>query len=363
MNLLVDGRALDRSHTGIAVFTRGILPCLRGNFARVGILHKTPDPLAYYKDYGYEWVKCQYSLKDSMLGSLFETRRILESGSWDVFFSPLFFPRILSRSAKTRVIVMIHDLIYLDEADHWLKHLKLWLATFVGGSRADKILTVSEYSRSVIEKKFPYFKSKLSVVPCPVPLDKLIGADDSILERLKLSKQGFFLFVSALRKYKGYEQTIQAFRELDNPDLKLVIVGKPDLWNGHNLPPEILQLSKSDNVVFTGYITDMELNSLYRNALALVFPSQAEGFGIPVLEAQYHGCPVICTAIPPLKETAGDGALVIMDQSAFCIRWAMEQIRYEQTLHEILKKKGLRNYQRFLPRFICSRLVREISGK
>lgn len=347
MNLLVDARAMDRSHTGIAVFTRGILPCLRGNFARVGILHKTPGPLAYYKDYGYEWVKCQYSLKDGMLGSILETRRILKSGSWDIFFSPLFFPRILLRSAETRVIVMIHDLIYLDEADHWFKHLKLWLATFVGGSRADKILTVSEYSRSVIEKKFPYFKSKLSVVPCPVPLDKLTGADDSILTKLKLSEHGFFLFVSALRKYKGYEETIQAFGELDDPGLKLVIVGKPDLWQGHNLPLEILQLSKSDSVVFTGYISDMELNSLYRNAMALVFPSLAEGFGIPVIEAQHHGCPVICTAIPPLKETAGKGAYFIPDPSKEQIKGAMSKIISSKALRTCLVQQGHINKKRF----------------
>ncbi len=347
MNLLVDARALDQSHTGIAVFTRGLLPCLRGHFSRVGILHKTPGPLAYYKDSDYEWVKCQYSLKDCILGSILETRKILKAGSWDVFFSPLFFPRILFRSAQTKVIVMIHDLIYLDEADNPVKYFKLWVATFVGGKTADRILTVSDYSRSVVEKKFPYFKDKISIVSCPLPLNKLTGFEDSILRKLNLTEHGYFLFVSALRKYKGYEQTIQAFGELDHPDLKLVIVGKPDLWQGHNLPPKILQLSKSERATFTGYISDMELNSLYKNALALVFPSQAEGFGIPVIEAQHHGCPVICTAIPPLKETAGEGAYFIPDPSKEQIKCAMSKIISSKALRTSLVQRGYMNKKRF----------------
>lgn len=347
MNLLFDARVLDHTHTGIAVFTRELLPYLKDHFSRIGVLHKSQEAVSYYKDLGYEWVKCDYNLKDGMLGSILETRKILKSGFWDVFFSPLFFPRVLSRSAKTKVIVMIHDLIYLEEADNPLKYFKFWLATFVGGKTADRILTVSEYSRSVIEKKFPYFKSKLSVVSCPLPLSKLVGFEDSILTRLNLAEQGYFLFVSALRKYKGYEQTIQAFRELEAPNLKLVIVGKPDLWQGHNLPPEILQLSKSDSVVFTGYISDMELNSLYRNAMALVFPSQAEGFGIPVIEAQHLGCPVICTAIPPLKETAGKGAYFILDPGKEQIKHAMSKIISSKTLRDSLVNQGYINKKRF----------------
>lgn len=363
MNLLFDARVLDHTHTGIAVFTKELLPYLKGHFPRIGVLHKSQEATSYYKGLGYEWVKCNYSLKDSMMGSILETRKILKSGSWDVFFSPLFFPRILTRSTKTKVIVMIHDLIYLDEAENPLKYFKLWLATFAGGKTAEKILTVSEYSKSVIEKRFPCFKSKLTVVPCPLPLNKLTGHDDSILVRLSLDERKFFLFVSALRKYKGYEQTIQAFGELDLPDIKLVIVGKPDLWHERGLPSEIVQLAKNEKVVFTGYISDMELNSLYRNALALVFPSQAEGFGIPVLEAQYHGCPVICTEIRPLKETAGAGALFIPNHSATSIRKGMGELCRNQPLRENLIEIGKRNCQRFLPSLICSSFIRLLSDR
>ncbi len=363
MNLLFDARVLDHTHTGIAVFTRELLPYLKDHFSRIGVLHKSEEAVSYYKDLGYEWVRCNYNLKDNMLGSILETREILKSGSWDVFFSPLFFPRVLSRSAKTKVIVMIHDLIYLDEADNPLRYFKLWLATLVGGKTADRILTVSEFSKSVIEEKFPSFKGKISVVSCPLPLRKLAGFDNSVLTRLNLAEQRYFLFVSALRKYKGYEQTIQAFGELDEPNLKLVIVGKPDLWQDRNLPQEILRLSKSERVIFTGYISDMELNSLYRNALALVFPSQKEGFGIPVLEAQYHGCPVICTAIPPLKETAGDGALFIPGNSVADILQAMREFLLCKPLREMLTGKGLCNCERFLPDLSCNGLVRLISGQ
>jgi glycosyltransferase involved in cell wall biosynthesis len=363
MNLLLDARVLDHTHTGIAVFTRELLPYLKDHFSRIGVLHKSEEAVSYYKDLGYEWVRCNYNLKDNMLGSILETREILKSGSWDVFFSPLFFPRVLSRSAKTKVIVMIHDLIYLDEADNPLRYFKLWLATLVGGKTADRILTVSEFSKSVIEEKFPSFKGKISVVSCPLPLRKLAGFDNSVLTRLNLAEQRYFLFVSALRKYKGYEQTIQAFGELDEPNLKLVIVGKPDLWQDRNLPQEILRLSKSERVIFTGYISDMELNSLYRNALALVFPSQKEGFGIPVLEAQYHGCPVICTEIPPLKEVAGEGCLFLKDSFPMNIQKAMVKIASDNEYKMGLIEKGRRNMGRFYPETICENIVEHLFVK
>lgn len=357
MNLLLDARVLDHTHTGIAVFSRELMPYLKDHFSRIGVLHKSQEATSYYEGLGYEWVKCNYNLKGSMLGSILETRKILKSGSWDVFFSPLFFPRVLSRSTKTKVIVMIHDLIYLDEAENPLKYFKLWLATFVGGKTAERILTVSDYSRSVIEKKFPSFKDKISVISCPLPLKKLAGVDDSILAKLNLAEQGYFLFVSALRKYKGYEQTIQAFGELNDPDLKLVIVGKPDLWQGRRLPEEILRLSKSENVIFTGYISDMELNSLYRNALALVFPSQAEGFGIPVLEAQYHGCPVICSKIPPLQEIAGEGCLFVKNTLPPSLHKAMTKIILDNDYRMDLIEKGRRNCGRFYPEMICEMII------
>jgi Glycosyltransferase len=363
MNLLVDARVLDHTHTGIAVFTRELLPHLKGHFSRIGILHKTAGAANYYQHLGFEWVKCDYSLKDSILGSILETRRILKTGSWDVFFSPLFFPRVISRSTKTRCVVMIHDLIYLEEADRLLKYFKLWLATYVGGKKADRILTVSDYSKSVIEKKFPSFKGKISVVCCPLPLSKLTGFDDSVLARLNLAEHRYFLFVSALRKYKGYEQTIQAFGELDAPNLKLVIVGKPDLWQERKLPEEILRLSKSHRVIFTGYISDMELNSLYKNALALVFPSQKEGFGIPVIEAQYHGCPVISTEIETLKKTAGDGAFYIHDSSPKSILSAFERLLSDGNLRREIITKGLENCQKYGPNRICEKIIGKLKNR
>jgi glycosyltransferase involved in cell wall biosynthesis len=90
----------------------------------------------------------------------------------------------------------------------------------------------------------------------------------------------------------------------DRPDIAFVKVGaaKANVFGD-------LHLNKPDNVIMPGRLSDEEILALYRNAVALVFPSLYEGFGIPPLEAMTLGCPVLASRIPPIEEVCGDSAL------------------------------------------------------
>ena len=68
------------------------------------------------------------------------------------------------------------------------------------------------------------------------------------------------------------------------------------------------KLTKHPKIIITGYIPDEEIPTLYKNALLYIFPSLYEGFGTPIIEAQYSGCPLLCSDIPVFKEIAGNGA-------------------------------------------------------
>ncbi len=356
MNIMVDGRVLDQTNVGIAIYLRELLPYFKPYFQRIGVLHKNKRVRDFYQEYNYEWIECKFSLTDSHVKSIYETQNMLQKGEWDIFYSPTWFPRIVKKIKKTKIVITMHDLIYLQESASLFRYLNGYLSTLVGGLIADKIITVSAYSQKQIVKYYPFFEQKIKKHSTPFPSKKMEKYDDSILNKINIKPKKFFLFVSAMRDYKGFNQTVEAFKILQNSIFKLVLVGKPDIGQ-----IETKQMS-SDNIIFTGYISDEELNALYHHAFALVFPSKIEGFGLPILEAQYHGCPVITTTCPAIVETAGNGALFLRTQSPAEISLAMQSLINSPDLREMLIKKGLINYKRFIPEKVCVNLIREIAS-
>ncbi len=121
----------------------------------------------------------------------------------------------------------------------------------------------------------------------------------------------FFMSVGGLDGHKGFQHTILAYAELRRQlNINLVCVGS------HNDPFKQLYASRMQDMgvagaIFPGFIPREDLDALYKMALGLVFPSDYEGFGLPVLEAMAHGCPVITTRASSLPEVAGDAALLV----------------------------------------------------
>jgi glycosyltransferase involved in cell wall biosynthesis len=108
--------------------------------------------------------------------------------------------------------------------------------------------------------------------------------------------------------YKNREGLIDiyhGYRTLHGPRHKLVIAGKPHTTA---ITRRITALGLEDDVIYVGEVTELELNALYSRALALIFPSLAEGFGWPVLEAQASACPVFTTRALPMSEIGANAA-------------------------------------------------------
>jgi glycosyltransferase involved in cell wall biosynthesis len=163
------------------------------------------------------------------------------------------------------------------------------------------------------------------------------------------------LAVATLNKRKNTENIVKAFSLIskDYPDLKLVLVGDS------NRITASMDLDVSNpNIIFTGYIEDEALPTLYKNALAFVFPSLYEGFGIPILEAQASETPVIATDIPIFREVAEDSVLYCTPE-AESIAEKMKEIEANPTLRENLIAKGLKNIEKFGPETI-TRQIKEI---
>lgn len=195
----------------------------------------------------------------------------------------------------TKYIVTIHDLLFLDFPQDFplLYRIKNKWLFYLSSKRADILTTVSEYSKNSIYKHFKIPKSKIFITPnavnqevtSPYPVDSLL-------------KKQFILYVSRIEPRKNQALLIELWKELElcNSDIDLVIVGSEGLRDDKFwMEKENLTDKEKTHFWWLTKVPHSNLTWLYQNCLLFVFPSSAEGFGIPPLEAAYLGAKVICS--------------------------------------------------------------------
>ena len=178
--------------------------------------------------------------------------------------------------------------------------------------------------------------------------------DEKYLKSNKIKKEKYVLFVGNIEPKKNIKSLITAMSFV-NPNIKLVIVGKK-AWLWEDQLKNVKKYLDDERVVFMDFIDDDELSVLYRNASCLVFPSLYEGFGLPVLEAMQHNCPVICSGITSLPEVAGDAALYIDTYDYKDIRNKISAILHNPELRMDMIEKGKKRVEFFSPENYARRL-------
>ncbi|MBI3103786.1 glycosyltransferase family 4 protein [Candidatus Daviesbacteria bacterium] len=215
--------------------------------------------------------------------------------------------------------------------------------------RADLVITISENSK----KDFLKFSPQSWVeVAYPAVSDIFLKKIDKEKSKKVLKKYnlepGYILSVGTLEPRKNIEGVMKAFVKLASQGSTLCAYGLVILGAKGWMNEEICKLPKKlgieDNVRFIGRVEDEDLPALYSNAFCLVYPSFYEGFGIPILEAQASGCPVITSAVSSLPEAGGQGAIYVDPYSVEDIIRGMREIG---RIREKLVKEGFSNLKRF----------------
>lgn len=231
-------------------------------------------------------------------------------------------------------------------------------------TKAKNIAFSSRNSRDDFKKFYPEFKGKSYIVPISYDQDIFfpIEKPKNVLD----IKSPYFLYVGRIEHKKNIQNLIKAykiFRQNQNKDVKLVLCGS----HGHgfsDIDLEIHKLAKFKNdVILPGYVHEKDLPHLYNKALAFVFPSNYEGFGIPILEAFSCGTPVICSNSSSLPEVADEAVLYVEPDNPFSIAEAMKKIMDDNKLRQALIKKGLKQVKKFSYKNTALKILKIIEAR
>ncbi len=273
------------------------------------------------------------------------------------FNVPLLYPG--------KFLVTIHDLIISHYPESrattlspWLYRLKLIIYQMTirkAVKGAKKIITVSEFSKQDIIEQFKIKKEKITVAYEGVDLSDL---PEKLSENNDLSKYGiegdYLLYIGSAYPHKNLENLCLAFNELTNKDkfkeLKLVLGGKNTIFH-ERLISYIKEISPEGElmkkIILPGFIEDSDLPLIYLKAKLYVFPSLIEGFGLPPLEAQTYGTPVVASNSSCLPEILGDSALYFKPESYLDMAEKISLALENEDLREKLIENAKENLKNF----------------
>lgn len=266
----------------------------------------------------------------------------------DIFFSLGHYG---PRFSKIPYAITIFDLSYLHFPKLFNKddlfQLVNWSKYSIAKSR--HIFAISESTKSDIIKNYKVDQSKITVTYMGYnqKLFKPQSKSDIDLVKTKYKIEGdYIIFVGTLQPRKNIERLIEAFVGLQSETLKLVIVGRKG-WMYNQIFEKVKDLNIENKVIFTDFVPELDLPSLISGAKAYVLPSLWEGFGIPVIETQACGTPVVVSNTSSLPEIVGDSGVLVDPASTKSIKEGIEKILKNPTFASELSEKGLKNAQRF----------------
>jgi glycosyltransferase involved in cell wall biosynthesis len=258
------------------------------------------------------------------------------------FVGPLFTP--------CPMVITIHDLSFIRFPDLFRPANRLYLTvmTRLSARRARRLIAVSAHTAAEAARLLNISSERIDVVYHgvepdfhPLPFDEIAA----FRQRQKLPER-FVLFVGTLEPRKNLVRLVKAFARVRDDRVGLVLAGGKG-WLYDELFAQVEALGLSEKVVFAGYVPNEDLPLWYNAATVLAYPSLYEGFGLPVLEAQACGTPVLTSNVSSLPEAAGDAALMVDPYDVEALAGGLDRLLTEKTLRQELRERGLAHAGQF----------------
>jgi glycosyltransferase involved in cell wall biosynthesis len=305
--------------------------------------YAAPGPNFRTVEAGIPW----FTLREQLLLPLLVGREQLDLMHYPHLTVPLL--------STTPFVVTVHDLNYLDAGStsgpgsgrSRTREAMLRAAyrlELAKARRARRLIAVSEHTRAAVVRTLRLEPERVAVTYEAADPAGAGDPDPAALERHHIDAP-FFLCVGAAYPYKNLPRLITAFARVEG-DYKLVLVGDHEQFEA-GLRDRAGALALTERVVFTGAVSDAELASLYENALAYVFVSLSEGFGLPGLEAMCAGIPVLAANAGSLPEVYGQAAHYCDPLDVASIASGLYRIATDEQLRADLAALGRRRAAEF----------------
>ena len=207
---------------------------------------------------------------------------------------------------------------------------------------AQAIITISESTKADLMRVYPEVSDRITAIPLGV--DHLHVETNALRETISQNEMPYVLFVGDRAGYKNFATLVEALclREWD-AEVGVVVVGKPfseaeRTWLHYR--------GVSEKIIHRGKVSDDELKEIYLAAKVFVFPSLMEGFGLPILEAQSLGVPIVASDIPAFHEIGGDAFVPFPALDALKLAEAVARVM-DPMVSASLKEKAANNVRRF----------------
>lgn len=335
--IAVNARFLTQQITGVQRFAFEISRAIKGLYKEQDIRFFAPKDIQLRSE--------AFDLNVEIIGS--HTGHLWEQLDLPQHLKKLGKPLLLNFCNTAPIfyknkISTLHDITYIRFPHTYSKVFRFYyrLVMPLVLKTSKHIFTVSEFSKKEITDYYCIPQEKITVVYNAVDKKFCPQFDDT------LKRENYLLAVSSVKENKNFGLILRAFEIISRQknNLKLFIVG--DMKNG-NFSNIDLNTSNNSRIKFLGRVEDSQLIKLYSNAIAFLFPSLYEGFGIPVLEAQACGCPVLASNTASMPEVLQSSADLIQPLDKEALAKAILNIINNTAHRNQLIEAGLKNAHRF----------------
>lgn len=307
MNLFVDCHIFDEGYQGTRTYIEGLYREVISQAPYINLYLAATDIENLKKIFGEQpnvyYLKYKYKNRYLRLG--WDIPKLLRKYKIDY----AHFQYIVPLFKCCKEIVTIHDLLFLDFPKYFPLSYRVKNETLFrySAKRADVLLTVSEYSRQAICRHYGIGCSDIYITPNAVSVNRFqISASETDEVLVKYGLQDYLLYVGRFEPRKNHVLLLKAFVELElwKRKFKLVFIGRHDIvCKEYEQYYQSLPQAIKENVLQL-IVGDREIEILYKHCKLFVFPSLAEGFGIPPLEAVAYEVNTLCSNQTAMEEFA-----------------------------------------------------------
>jgi len=373
MKIAIDARSLENNKTGINRYLSGLLRCWKEN--------KECKFMLYFKDeipnnnllksdnFELKILKNPFKFSSNFFFQHFLLSYYLKKDKADFFFSPFYLKPIY---CPVKSAIVLHDISY-EAHPEWFdfksKFILKLLSKF-SAKTADTIFTVSNFSKSEIIKYYKINSDKITVTHLGVD-ENFIGSKRSFsrCDSFEMTKCGinnkFILCVGSMFNRRHIPETIKAFEKVANKynDYQLVIIGKNQTHPFIDINSKIKTANNNFGrkaIIHLDFVEEEELLVFYNLCELVIYLSDYEGFGLPIIEAQFFGKAVITSYNGSLVEVGNNSVEFVRNNTTKEIYNSLEKIISDENYKNKSVELGNKNIKRFNWKKCADKTMEEI---